>query len=333
MVRQDSCRWSLESSECLAQMSSSMDRRPARLRILLVGPEASGKSCLVKRYCEKRFVSKHLATVGIDYGATRIYIDGLEPVSVHIFDTSGNPLFREVRNEFYRDAHGILIVYDASRRPSFDSLPRWLNEVRTHMPEVRCGGQASRTNQPAFNPVIMVCANKVDLRDPEAPQVDDLEARLWADLHGLLYCETSANRGTGVGDMFNVFFTSILNNFRHSLWLPETPSSARKVVVASAAASRNRKHSREDRNGYQRSKDLPTPEQLDVMVRIREAKTPWEQMGLDAGSGPDEINRSYRRLAVLLHPDKTGVRGADEAFKALGSARRQLLQVVSGPPG
>jgi len=29
------------------------------------------QSCIIKRYCEKRFVSKHLATIGIDYGVTR----------------------------------------------------------------------------------------------------------------------------------------------------------------------------------------------------------------------------------------------------------------------
>ena len=44
-----------------------------RLRIVLVGSERTGKSCLIKRYCEKRFVSKYLPTIGIDYGATKIY--------------------------------------------------------------------------------------------------------------------------------------------------------------------------------------------------------------------------------------------------------------------
>ena len=37
----------------------------------------------------------------------------------------GNPLFYDVRNEFYRDAHGILLVFDVSDRSSFESLTRW----------------------------------------------------------------------------------------------------------------------------------------------------------------------------------------------------------------
>ena len=62
--------------------------RPLRLRIVLVGNEQIGKSCLIKRYCEKRFVSKYLPTIGIDYGATKIFVDKRE-VGIHIFDTSG----------------------------------------------------------------------------------------------------------------------------------------------------------------------------------------------------------------------------------------------------
>lgn len=54
------------------------------------------QSCLIKRYCEKRFVNKYVPTVGIDYGSTAVEVDGRK-VSVHFFDTSGSPLFEEVR--------------------------------------------------------------------------------------------------------------------------------------------------------------------------------------------------------------------------------------------
>ena len=44
---------------------SSPLKRPLRLRIGIVGAEATGKSCLIKRYCEKRFVQRYLPTIGI----------------------------------------------------------------------------------------------------------------------------------------------------------------------------------------------------------------------------------------------------------------------------
>ena len=46
------------------------------------------------------------------------------------------------------------------------------------------------------------------------------------------------------------------------------------------------------------------------------------------GSTREEINRIYRKLAILLHPDKTGLPGADDAFKLLGVARRNLLALA-----
>ena len=71
---------------------TSFNNKPLRLRIVLVGDECTGKSCLIKRYCEKRFVAKYLPTIGIDYGATKIFVDKRE-VGIHIFDTPGNQYF------------------------------------------------------------------------------------------------------------------------------------------------------------------------------------------------------------------------------------------------
>ena len=51
-------------------------------------------------------------------------------VSVHIFDTSGATLFSDVRNEFYRDAHGLLLVMDVTRRETFEILSDWVAEIK-----------------------------------------------------------------------------------------------------------------------------------------------------------------------------------------------------------
>jgi len=57
-------------------------------------------------------------------------------------------------------------------------------------------------------------------------------------------------------------------------------------------------------------------------------------LGLTRGRcGVEDVNRAYRRLAILIHPDKTGVAGADEAFKALGIARRAALRMLPNGRG
>ena len=52
--------------------------------------------------------------------------------------------------------------------------------------------------------ICFLAANKCD---SESREVDEVEARLWAELHGFIYCETSANTGLGITDMFQVRLT------------------------------------------------------------------------------------------------------------------------------
>ena len=103
-----------------------------RLKIITMGDCAVGKSCIVKRFCEERFVSKYISTIGIDYGVKPTKINGRD-VRVNFWDMSGNPEFFEVRNEFYKDASGGLLVYDVSNRKSFESLQEWVVEAKVRL--------------------------------------------------------------------------------------------------------------------------------------------------------------------------------------------------------
>lgn len=81
-------------------------RQPVRLKILSLGDKGVGKSCLIKRYCEGKFVSRYITTIGVDYGVKPVKVNGT-PVKVNFWDLSGDPEFLEVRNEFYSDAQGV----------------------------------------------------------------------------------------------------------------------------------------------------------------------------------------------------------------------------------
>jgi len=289
--------------------SQEKNGRPLRVRIVIAGPEQTGKSCIIKRYCEKRFVAKYLPTVGIDYGATRIYVDKRE-VSVHIFDTSGASLFTDVRNEFYREAHGLLMVMDVTRRESFEDLSDWVLEIKQEL--IREGRGLDST-------VCFLAANKCDASQRE---VDEVEARLWAELHGFTYFETSANNGLGVTDMFQGFFSQIVRLAESGL-ATKTPKQGKKPV---STLSRVRDRRTESPSSATPPPPQPSAEQANIIRRLRASRDPWSQLGLTRGCGKEEVNRSYRKLAVLLHPDKTEVAGAQEAFKILGQARNLILK-------
>lgn len=79
-----------------------------------------------------------------------VVIDGVT-VKVNFWDLSGHPEFFEVRNEFYKDVQGAVLVYDASSRKSFEGLDAWLQEAKSFG---------------AKDPVIFVCGNKVRRGSP-----------------------------------------------------------------------------------------------------------------------------------------------------------------------
>ncbi|KAH9492609.1 DnaJ sub C member 27-B, partial [Bulinus truncatus] len=75
-------------------LPKSKIKAPLRVKIISMGNAEVGKSCIIKRYCEKRFVNKYLTTIGIDYGVTKVSLKDRD-IKVNIFDMAGHPLFYE----------------------------------------------------------------------------------------------------------------------------------------------------------------------------------------------------------------------------------------------
>ena len=62
---------------------------PTRIKIISMGSGGTGKSCIIKRFCEERFVSKYIATIGVDYGVKPVQVDG-EDVRVNFWVSKSN---------------------------------------------------------------------------------------------------------------------------------------------------------------------------------------------------------------------------------------------------
>jgi DnaJ family protein C protein 27 len=265
--------------------TNSSKSLPIRIKIISMGNAEVGKSCIIKRYCEKRFVSKYLATIGIDYGVTRVTAKGRD-VKVNIFDMAGHPMFYEIRNEFYADTQGALLVYDVSNKASFDALDSWMEEIKREI------GSVTEVD----NIIFVVCANKIDKKR----SVDQTDGRLWADTHGFLYFEVSAQTGEGVSEVFQALFDGIVM---------AVENGGQRLPLAMQL-------------GY-------TREQVDAIQRLKNAKDDYQRLGLTQGANIDDVNKAFRKLSVLLHPDKSVAPGSEEAFKILVAARTSLLKLTS----
>lgn len=156
-----------------------------RVKVISLGDSQVGKSCLIKRYCERRFVERYVQTIGIDFGVKHVSA-GSKKLKVNFFDMSGKASFEETRAEFYADTQGMLICYDVSSVASFDALDGWLAEAkRNGLPASACG---------------VVCATKQEEGSGRRRQVDAMDGRDWAREHGYDFFETSANTGANVDE-------------------------------------------------------------------------------------------------------------------------------------
>ncbi|KAI4356316.1 hypothetical protein L6164_000347 [Bauhinia variegata] len=97
-------------------------------KIVLIGDSAVGKSNLLSRFARNEFDANTKATIGVEFQTQVVEIDGKE-VKAQIWDTAGQERFRAVTSAYYRGAVGALVVYDISRRSTFESIKRWLEEL------------------------------------------------------------------------------------------------------------------------------------------------------------------------------------------------------------
>ena len=79
-------------------------------KLVTLGDEDTGKTCLIKAYCEERFEGKYIPTIGLDYGL-RAEPNAPKPLALNIFDLSGDPFFAPLLPEMLSDAQVILVCY------------------------------------------------------------------------------------------------------------------------------------------------------------------------------------------------------------------------------
>ena len=191
-------------------------------KLVCIGDSGTGKSSLTIRLCEGRFSPQHDVTIGVEFGSRIVPVGppntqpakpkpsisrdpslsdvsgGLpEPpranaevaqkhMKLSLWDTAGQETYKSVTRSYFRGASGALLVFDISRRPTFNHAMDWLNDLRQIAEQ---------------EIVVVLVGNKSDLAagDENKREVMVEEAEDWAKKNGVLeYVETSAKSGEGV---------------------------------------------------------------------------------------------------------------------------------------
>ena len=162
------------------------------IKVVLIGNSGVGKTCISQRYINKSYSDKENSTVGASYFQKILEIDG-KTVQLDIWDTAGQEKYRSMGKMFYKDAYIVLFIYDITNKQSFLELKNvWYKELKT-------------TGEK--HTVLGVVGNKSDLFLNE--QVNEDEARKWADEIGAVFGLVSAK----TGDCINALFENVVKKY------------------------------------------------------------------------------------------------------------------------
>ena len=153
-------------------------------KYIIVGDTAVGKSCLLLQFTDKRFQPVHDLTIGVEFGSRTIAVSG-QQVKLQIWDTAGQEKFRSITRSYYRGAVGALLVYDITRRETFEHLTAWLEDCRKY------SSQAT---------TIMLIGNKADLEHSRVVSTE--EGKAFAEKNGIFFYETSSKTAQNVDEAF-----------------------------------------------------------------------------------------------------------------------------------
>eukprot|EP01098_Paradermamoeba_levis_P007692 TRINITY_DN3205_c0_g1_i1.p1 TRINITY_DN3205_c0_g1~~TRINITY_DN3205_c0_g1_i1.p1 ORF type:complete len:218 (+),score=40.38 TRINITY_DN3205_c0_g1_i1:243-896(+) len=158
-----------------------------KFKYIIVGPAGVGKTSLMTQFVEDNFNPKVEATIGIGFAAKTIEVDG-KTIKLQLWDTAGQESFRSITHSYYRNSQGALLVYDVTRRETFEQARFWLEELHQHAPP---------------NITIGLVGNKVDLLANFANGVRTEEGQHFAKTNKVLFFEeTSAKTAQNVQKIF-----------------------------------------------------------------------------------------------------------------------------------
>jgi Ras-related protein Rab-5C len=161
------------------------------VKLVLLGEMSAGKTSVVLRLVKNTFPDKVEPTIGAAFMVHKMQVED-RSVKLEIWDTAGQELYRSLAPMYYRGASAAVIVYDITKKDSFETMKRWVDELKVRAPQ---------------NIVLAIAGNKLDLESERAvPTKLALEYLRQIEEGGgdrPIFCECSAKTGEGIGKLFS----------------------------------------------------------------------------------------------------------------------------------
>jgi small GTP-binding protein len=165
-------------------------------KIVLIGDSNVGKTNILSKYLQNEFNPDSKATVGVEFGSKTFNIND-NVIKAQIWDTAGTEKYRSITNAYYKGAKGAFVVYDISRKTSFNNIDKWLFDLKNNGDE---------------NINIILIGNKIDLEHQREVTTEEGEKK--AVLNKASFIETSAKNGDNIEKAFNLMIENVYENFK-----------------------------------------------------------------------------------------------------------------------
>lgn len=173
-------------------------------KFVLVGDINVGKTCIKYQFTEGKFDNNYKSTVGVEFKVKKLKLSNKSVVNIEVWDTCGQERFRSITKQYYRDAQGIILVFDITDKRTFDHMEDWINDIYNSIPD---------KSKISF----ILVGNKSDLADKR--QVNDYEAAKLAAKNEMEYFEISAYTGNNISEVFQKLSTKILDRQEQEMFV------------------------------------------------------------------------------------------------------------------
>ena len=160
-------------------------------KLILIGDSGVGKTNILNRYINNEFSLASQSTVGVEFGS-KIIKKNDKSIKLQIWDTAGQERYKSITTAYYKGSKGALVVYDISRKSTFENVDKWIGELKTN------GNKDVR---------IILVGNKADLEDKRQIQTDEVAKK--AEQYNIAFCETSALDGRNIEHAFDCLVNEI----------------------------------------------------------------------------------------------------------------------------
>ena len=154
-------------------------------KILILGDSNVGKTSILLRFCDGKYDPESLTTVGLDYKKKFIKKKN-KNIKLNICDTAGQERFRAIAKSVIKNADGIIIMYDISKKNTFHSIKDWINSIKENVDINKIG--------------LVIAGNKMDLNNNR--EVDESMRKNLEEKQKIKVIETSAKDNTNVNELF-----------------------------------------------------------------------------------------------------------------------------------